>query len=303
MILPNLIWQYMHNWPLVFHMAELQKHQLSHVTVTEFLTDQVFMNINGLPVWVAGLAAVLFSGRFRTYRTVGYMYLFTLGILLALRGKSYYTLGLYPALFAFGGAALDTYANKWVKYAVVVTGTAVSAVMAPISLPVCTHARVAQLSRPVAGFVNRWEDGRIYTVPQDFADMTGWKELVRIVDETYRSVDGTERARCRIYTENYGQAGAVMFYGRTRGLPEPICFNDNFLLWAPDTIGSGPLIYVGHDIGDVERLFGSCIETGQVRDPYFREDGLRVFLCTEPSDSLGRVYAQTVSRLKQKYRK
>lgn len=38
-VLPNLIWQYQNNWPVLQHMSELRETQLVHVHLTDFITD------------------------------------------------------------------------------------------------------------------------------------------------------------------------------------------------------------------------------------------------------------------------
>jgi hypothetical protein len=37
-----------------------------------------------------------------------------------------------------------------------------------------------------------WEDGRAHSLPQDYADMTGWQELAGIVSSTYHELDASE---------------------------------------------------------------------------------------------------------------
>ncbi len=54
-ILPNLIWQYQHNWPVISHMTELQETQLGNVLLKDFLLAQFFMHLPALPVWLGGL--------------------------------------------------------------------------------------------------------------------------------------------------------------------------------------------------------------------------------------------------------
>ena len=38
-IMPNLIWQYNHNWPVIIHMSELQKTQFVNVSLSGFIID------------------------------------------------------------------------------------------------------------------------------------------------------------------------------------------------------------------------------------------------------------------------
>ena len=133
--------------------------------------------------------------------------------------------------------------------------------------------------------------------------MTGWKEMVVIVDEAYRQIGETDRKNTTIYAErNYGYAGAVHFYGRQYNLPDAITFLDSYVLWAPDTIPRGPVIYINHDIAGLCTFFEKITEIGIVRNKYFREDGLKVFLCEQPNDKMTEAYKQKAREEKDRYR-
>lgn len=302
-ILPNILWQFSNNWPLLHHMSELQKNQLVNVSLLGFVIDQIVMNFPGLIIWITGLLVFLFFKAEKKYRVLAYIYLLTVLTIILLRGKSYYTLGLYPILFAMGGYAVDTYFKNYFKYVVIAFILVASIPMLPLSLPIYSYEKLEEYitENNLAEFTNRWEDGEIHNLPQDYADMTGWKELSSIVINHFNSLPTDEKNSCIIYAGNYGQAGSIKFYGEKYGLPEPISFSDNFLLWAPDTINNELMLFIDHDIGDIEFLYDSYEEIGQVNNKYFRENGLKVFYCTEPKDTFNIFYANKVKELKNIY--
>ena len=303
-ILPNILWQYNHNWPLLHHMSELQKHQLVNVSLVGFIIDQFVMNFPGIIVWMTGLIVFLFLKTEKKYRVLALIYVFLILTLILLRGKSYYTLGLYSILFALGGYAIDKYFKNYLKYIVLAFIVISFLPMMPLSLPVLSHEKTANYinKNDLSELVNRWEDGEIHNVPQDYADMTGWKELSEIVIKFYNTLPASEKEDCVIYAENYGQAGAIKFYGKKHGLPSPISFSDNYLLWAPDTVANVSMIFVEHEIGDIEFLYDSYKEIGRVDNIYFRENGVKVFYCTQPKDTFKEFYSDKVKALKSIYR-
>ena len=300
-ILPNLLWQVNHNWPLMHHMSELYETQFANVSVKGFLIGQLFMNFPALIVWITGLIVFLFFKAEKNYRAIGLGVLITVLIILFLHGKSYYTLGLYSILFALGGYAIERYFKPYLRYAVLAIMVLFCLPLIPISLPVYSFEKIENYTKPMAQFVNQWEDGKIHNIPQDYSDMTGWKELSTIVTNFYQSLPEEEQNNCAIYADNYGQAGAVYFYGGKKGLPAPISFNDNFLLWAPDQVEKEELIYINHELGDIKDLFQSYRLIGQVDDPYFRENGLQVYYCTNPNNNFKSFYANKVASLKKNY--
>ena len=307
-ILPNAIWQYIHHWPVAFHMNELQKTQLVHVSLTSFLLGQILSNLPGLFVWLTGLASLIFYQAFRKYRFIGITYILILLIFIITKGKDYYTLGLYQILFVFGSVFLEQYfigKLLFVKYFVIITAISVGIIILPAGLPVLNfkqlnnYCKIASNSFGIT--ISRWEDGKIHKIPQDYADMTGWEELAKIVSKAYNTLGSAEKKHCTIYAENYGLAGAIQFYGHKYGLPAPISFHDSYILWAPDTISNDPFIYINSEVGDISKLFDSYPEIGHVQDENFRENGTLVLICTQPKKIWQEFYAAKVKKLKSRF--
>ncbi len=305
-IFPNLLWQHFHHWPIVTHMTELQRYQLSNNSLPGFFLDQFLNCLSSAVVWIAGLFMILFLPQEKKYRFIAYAFLLVMIIIVAGRGKSYYTLGAYTMLYAAGGYAMEKYFTKklsFINYTVIILSIAGSLFALPLELPYASFETVRKLCDPETGMVpQRWEDGEIHPIPQDYADMTGWKELTAIVVDAYDRLEDYQKERCTIYAENYGQAGAISFYGHRHGLPEPVSFHDSYLLWAPDSISNGQLIYINDDVGDTGELFNECTEIGRVNNEYFRENGIMVLLCTNPKEGWREFYATRVRELKSKYR-
>ena len=300
-ILPNILWQYHHNWPVITHMKELQQTQLVNVSLVGFFVDQLSMNFSGLIVWLTGLIAFLFAKSEKKYRVFSFIYLITIVILILLRGKSYYSLGLYSILNAMGGYAVDKYFRPFLKYGALALVVVLSFFFMPYSLPLFSHEKMAEISEKTAAFTNRWEDGKVHNLPQDYADMTGWKDVAGMVVGAYQELSPEQQEHCMIFAENYAIAGAILFYGKAHNLPEPVSFNDNFILWAPDSADPDVLLLVNWNKGDIEPFFGSVRQAGEIDNIYFRDNGLKVYICEDPADDFPVFYAQKVASLKQKY--
>src|SRR5260370_8126768 len=58
-------------------------------------------------------------------------------------------------------------------------------------------------------------------LPQHFADQFGWEEMVATVNQAYSQLSPEERPGCGILAQDYGQAGALHFFGRPHGFPPP----------------------------------------------------------------------------------
>ena len=303
-ISPNLIWQYQNNWPVLQHMDELRRTQLVHVNSSDFIFDQILMNAHALLLWFGALLMLLFHKKERPYLLFGLVYILVFGLLLAGSGKSYYTLGVYPILFVFGAFFLQKYLEKhliWLFPALVIfMGIGLYISFSFDGIPFLTFEQAYQKD------AFRWEDGKQYDIPQDMADMTGWKEIGQTVRDIYINSDQATD----IFCYHYGQAGAIMFYGKEMNISQPISTNGSFAFWSPDSIAKEQMIFVHSDLGNTinpDSLLGEFFERFElkkvVQNPYFRENGTRIYLCNNPTDEARRYYAKMMSETKSRYRR
>lgn len=302
---PNLVWQVQHHFPVITHMGELQRRQLANENPLTFLMGQLLLNLPVVLIWLTGLIACLFLKGERHIRFIGLSYVFVIIILMLGRGKAYYALGAYPMLFATGGYAMEKYFTgklRFISYAFMGFATGLSGFLLPHALPVLPPEKMAAYcrfsSRYIGNWPNRWEDGTYHPLPQTYADMTGWKELAKLVAIAYSKLSDEDKKHCLIFAQNYGQAGAIAYYDKPIGLPEPVSLNDAFLFWAPDTTGKTILISIDYGLGDLEKQFNVYREFATVKNPYFREDGLQVYICRDPKPTWPSYYSQGVKQAK-----
>ncbi len=52
LVLPNIIWQFNHNWPVLYHFEELKKTQISNLKYTDFFCDLFSLNSALILVWL-----------------------------------------------------------------------------------------------------------------------------------------------------------------------------------------------------------------------------------------------------------
>jgi len=293
--LPNLIWQHQHHWPVIIHMRELAETQLIHVRIDLFLLEQLLMNLPALLIWISGLIFILFTREGKKYRILGLIYILVLLQLIILRGKHYYTLGLYSMLFAFGGYILVRWFHgrlQFIRYIIIGLIIILAIFVLPISLPVMKPDQYVRFMRSIGMEKNqRWEDGRYHELPQDYADMIGWKELTGIVRDAYYSLTPEQREHCTIFANNYGEAGAINFYGQNFGLPNVISFHDSYLYWAPDSIADEYLIKVGES-DDLVEMYHDVQIIGRISTPYAREYGVPVYIFKNPKVDVDKYYQE-----------
>ena len=302
--LPNLIWQVKNQFPVLVHMKALNNTQLVHVNRLSFFTDQLFMGSVAIFLFVPGIIFMLLGRSLKPYRPLIIASFIVLFVLAFLRGKSYYTLGLFPLWIAAGGVLWENILKRtFVKILLPVLILLLSIPILPMGIPVYKADKLAGFfagAKDKAGFdmALRWEDGRIHSLPQDYADMLGWDELAAITAKAYNQV--TDKKASIIYAENYGQAGAIMVIGKKYNLPEPVCFSESFFYWFPRNpeheITS--LVYMNSELGeDISALFADCRLIGKIENPLAREYGTGVWLCTNPHSSFNEFWKQRVPQI------
>jgi len=306
-IFPNLVWQYQNNWPVLFHMAELRETQLVHVRLSDFIFGQFLMNLQALLLWLAALLVLLFYKKEKQYRLFGFIYIFLIILLIFGSGKTYYTLGIYPILFVFGAYFTEKYIRKYLIYIfsflVIFMFVSLYLSIPYDGIPITTFEKAVNKD------AYRWEDGVYHDIPQDMADMTGWKEIGENVRDIYLNLDQANSNNCDIFCDHYGQAGAVMFYGKEDSIPQPISFNGSFVLWAPDSLSKDFMIWVYYYKGDETKpdslllQYFTKVELKTIIDnKYFRENGTRIYLCESPTEDYKYLYKTRIKELKGRYR-
>jgi hypothetical protein len=245
-ILPNIWWQYAHNWPLLHHMRELRETQLVHINPMDFIKEQFLLLFPVLIIWIAGL---IWFFRNSAYRIFGWIYISVILLLILGSGKSYYSLGIYPLLLAAGGVLWEqlSVSKKWIQLIIAAVVIGLTIPFVPIGLPMMSPEKLTSFYKEKGisktGLL-KWEDQRDHELPMDFADMLGWKELTEKTKMFfYRN---PAKSNAVIYCRNYGQAGALAFYGKDDYFSYRIISdNGSFLLWIPDRLWFKDLIFIG----------------------------------------------------------
>lgn len=308
-ISPNLVWQYNHGWPVIIHMNELKSSQLDLTGYAGYPQSLFAFSQGSVLIWLTGLGMLLLARKEKEYQYLGIMSAAVLLMLFLLKGKGYYALVVLPFLLAFGGYAIEKYLMNRMKlltFLLLSVSVIMSLLSLPSGLPVLSFEKYSDYVGRTRSFVYHpllvWDNGTTHDFSQAWADMTGWSELAGIVSEAYYSLSDEEKRNCTIFGErDYGYAGAVYFYGRNLNLPEAVTFHESYTLWAPDSIPEGPVIYIYHDANDMNELFADVSEVGSVDNKYFRETGLKVFLCKSPVRDVGEIYKNLAREEKNRY--
>jgi len=148
--------------------------------------------------------------------------------------------------------------------ALLVTG----ALFAPLAyFPVLTVDQYIAYSRFMHLGPPKLENHQQGPLPQLYADQFGWKEMAQVVAAAYFKLPPSERESCAIFGQNYGQAGAIDFFGAKMGLPPAVSGHQNYYYWGPRGYSGGCLIVMGDDYETLSQKFDSVEKVGTVFHP------------------------------------
>jgi 4-amino-4-deoxy-L-arabinose transferase-like glycosyltransferase len=226
--LPNFLWQASHHFPFLELTRNISRSGRDVVRgPLAFLLDQaVIMGPTTAPLWLGGLGWLLVGRRRRPLAVLGWAFLFVLGAFIALKGKNYYVTPAYPVLFAAGAAGLEivteAHARRWLRWGYVTVAAAGGLVLLPLSAPLLPPEALVRYEGALGLAPPDFEHQRNGPLPQYFADEFGWEEMVREVARVYHALPPDEKARTAIFSNGWGEAAAVDFYGPRYGLPRAI---------------------------------------------------------------------------------
>jgi hypothetical protein len=303
--LPNWLWQFHHGLPIlqVLHNDRLNRHALANGVADEsarlgvnaaymLATQLAYQNPFFAPIWIWGLIWLWrarephFDGAGARFITVAYILL--LAMLVVTVGRGYYIEGIYPALFAAGGVALERGLHgrpRWLAATAFGAGCVAGAILTPLALPVLTlssymrYEAAIGLSRPTP------PNGTRHLINPLYADQLGWNAMTATVAGAYWGLPAGQRAITAIFADRYAYAGALDFYGARYGLPRAISPNNSYYLWGTRGYTGESMLAVGAtDYRLLLRHFGSVRQVAVYRNDYrwILEGPLPIYLCTRP---------------------
>jgi len=291
---PSVVGQFALGFPVVEQMTVLQESQLARVGFGEFMFDQFLWQPAGFLLAVGGAAALMLHPDLRRYRVLGWIALVAFAIFVLMQGKSYYFGPVHPVLFAAGAVALERLPRPRLRAVAVPVAAATIVLWAfaavPFGLPLVPPEPMARFAGAL-GITTavRTNRGEYLPLPQDYADMLGWHEQAAAVARVYGALTPAEQATAVLFGRNYGQAGALDFYGRGLGLPPVVSLAGSFYNFGPGERPGAVIIFLGVELEDIDPSFcASLVLADRVVNPWGvpEERDVPILVCREPSMTL-----------------
>jgi len=291
--LPNLLWNYANDWPFVQLMHAIRDEGRDVVLPAGdyFFQQALLTNPLAAPIWLIGLFALLIAPRLKPYRFLGVSYLVCYGVLFALHGKSYYLAPIYPMLLASGALMIERWIEgadarqprrTWLEWALAIVLLLNGLYLAPVVVPVMppdafiAYTKMLPFKLPVMEHAH----ARV-ALPQWYSDQFGWKEIADAAAVAWNRIPPAQRADCGIFGQDYGQAGAIDFFGKAQGLPPALSGDRTYFLWGPRNYSGNCMIVLDDDKETLEKLWSNVEFVGtSAPNPWALEQQISVHICT-----------------------
>ncbi len=244
--LPNFIYQATHHFPQVTMAGAIAD---PNVRLQLIPYQIILIGLTLAPVWVAGFVALLRRPEWRSLRAIPIAYVVSVVISTIGAGQVYYPFGLLGYLFVAGCIPTVDWigrAHPVLRRRLVIAAVAVNAVLTLlIALPllpvdVVGHTPVVAIN-PAVG------------------DEVGWPTYVRAVAGVYQALPADEQGRTVIVTGNYGEAGAIVAYGRQYGLPAVYSGQNELYYHGPPPARDTVVLFWTEDPDFPATVFTSCV--------------------------------------------
>jgi 4-amino-4-deoxy-L-arabinose transferase-like glycosyltransferase len=269
---PNLIWQIANGWPQL-EMAEALRARGDGPVA--FVLQQPLLASPPLAIPAfAGLWWLVRSEDARRWRPIPVAYALLFLAFLLTGGKAYYLAPMFSVLHAAGAVWFQRLSAGWRR-----------SMMAVAALGAIGSILVALPVLPV-------EQSGTFDATGEVGETVGWTSLIDDIGSVYESIPPGERDGAVVFTDSYGEAGAVDVLGPGRGLPAAASGHNNYWLWGPPD-DHGPIIGVGSVGPLLELICPDLAEVAMLGNPYGVENevvGKPVLLCMEPHGQLADIW-------------
>jgi 4-amino-4-deoxy-L-arabinose transferase-like glycosyltransferase len=299
--LPNLLWNIQNHFPFLELQANIRRsgRDLTLSAITFLSQETLAMLPLSLPIWLAGLWYLFIDKEGERFRLLGWAWLVTAAVIMALSPRTYYLFPAYPILFAAGSVAWERWLSgvhaPWIKRVYVALMVLMAALIAPTVIPLLPPETYIRYSAAIHLQQPPIENHRLGPLPQLFADQFGWEEMAAAVAGAYNSLAPDVRAKTAIFGQNYGQAGAIDLFGPKYGIPQgsAISGHQSYYLWGPHGYTGESMIVMDDRPERLAEIFTKFRKVARVSHPYSMPyQHFDVYYCEGMKQPLSKLWSQ-----------
>ena len=265
LFVPNLAWQAGHHWDSLLYT--IGHRGATDGPIAYWVQQFLLMGPQLIPLIVGG---AWWLWRREPFRAAAVTIVAVELFFFLVGGKAYYPAPIYALAYAAGCVwFVEAVRQPWIRRVAVAVAVAITVVLLPIGLPIL----------PAKTMADSW----VWKARKDFADMYGWPDVVQQVTTVYQQLPLGDRSAVMILASNYGEAGALDFYGH--GLPPVVSPHLTYYYWAPAHMTPSTVIVVGYSRQYLGTFFGDIQQAATITNSYGLrnyEYGQAIWICRSP---------------------
>ena len=300
LVLPNLIWQYLNDFPVLQMFGRLYETQLDSISRIGNL-GKLILGINPLSLLLV-IPAFLFlltNKNKNILNPLAVSIILSFLFLLFSNGKAYYFFPIILTILPFGGMFWEQMIlenRKWIIYPLSIV-LLLGCVLIPFGIPIYSLNDYLK-------FVYKYEkkdiEGGKYAVKYDeYYTNEKWKMTMQQLKLVYDSLPQNEKKDCLIWGKHYGQAGAINLFGSDYNLPKALSYHGSFYSWSPNGEIPKTIIALSYQVGEFfNPYFEEVTQVKSIYNPYSdNEEELyqKIYICKKPR--------QDFNKMKELFRK
>ena len=291
--LPNLLWEIRNHYPTIQLLRAVIGTKYSTVSPFEFIGQQALLTHPlAAPVWLLGLWFFLRDAAGKKYAFLAIAYFVVLAEMILLHGKIYYLAPAYVMLLAGGAVWLEKRAvprtGWWIEPVLVAPLLIGAMIAAPLAMPILSVKQAIKYCAFWDVKSVQVENVPLGELPQLYGDMFGWEEQAQAISRAYRSLPESDRAKAALLAYNYGEAGAIDYFGKHYGLPKAISGHNQYGYWGPGRYTGEVLIAIGFSSDRLSHSFDEVLPFETISPTYAmpEETNLTIYICRKPKKPL-----------------
>lgn len=297
-LFPYLFWNATHGWPTLEFWHTYTNGHANPASTLGFLYQQILtMNPLALPLWLAGLYVFFFTAAGKPYQVFGWAFVILYVLFTVTRAKLYFLSPAYPVLFAGGSLVVGRLVRKprwgWLKLVYPSLLLLVALLLAPVVMPIIPPPFYGRVTAIIGGNAGvKVEKNTTGALPQQLADRLGWDTMTATIARVYDTLPRDEQVQACIFTVNYGEAGAINFYGPRYHLPQAISGHNTYYLWGPGTCTGSVVLSIGYARSLLQTVFDNVSQAAIITCAYCmpEENHLPVYVCLHLKTSIQAIW-------------
>jgi hypothetical protein len=296
-LLPNIIWQYVNDWPALQMFHRLYETQLDDLSPLPALRD-LFLYVNPI-AFILMLPALVYmfvdKKNINFCRPVACSILLSVLLLAYCKGKAYYFLPIVLTILPFSGIFWESIIQpqrKWLLYTLSFI-LLIAAVLIPFGMPVYSFHHY--LNSVYKHSPKEIKNGKPVLQLEEYIATERWRTTMQELKSVYDSLPADEKKSCLIWGRHYSQGGVVQLFKNDYGLPDAFCYHGSFYSWAPTgEIPKTVIAFCYNDAGDhyFDPFFEEIIPVRKIYSDFASIEGWivqTVYICKKPKQSFDKM--------------